>query len=298
MFLGLLNLYLYSYSLDTPSAYLLVSHGSHDSRPHLAIAILRKLVQQRLPVPANVPLLAGDRGNCDESTFLANCDESVSRPFHRPPVATAVLDCSPQPLHEQICYFAAEVRPQGIRQIQILPLFLLPGVHVKQDIPAQLAIAQHRLGLTVELLLCPFLGSHIGLPSLVADRLVAQSADAHILLSHGSRRTGGNAPVEALAQQLGATAAYWSVAPSLATQVQTLMAKGAQQLAIFPYFMFPGSIGDAIAQQIAQLTQQLPHLQLTLMSPLAPNWELAQLVAELTRASSSAEVTVRADQLH
>jgi sirohydrochlorin cobaltochelatase len=200
---------------------------------------------------------------------------------HWPPIATAVLECAPQPLHEQICQLAAVVLPQGIRQIQILPLFLLPGVHVKQDIPAQLAIAQQRLGATIDLRLCPFLGSHAGLRYRLAARLAAQPADAHILLSHGSRRSGGNAPVAALAHQLGAVAAYWSVAPSLTTQVEALMARGEQRLAIFPYFMFPGGISDAIAHQIDQLTQQFPHLQLTLMSPLGPDRELAQLVVEL-----------------
>ncbi len=268
--------------LSTSSAYLLVSHGSRDPRPGIAIATLRELVQQQFQVNAVTPCHVG----AGYGRSGASPEASASSQFHSPPVATAVLECAPQPLHEQIGQFAALVQPQGIRQIQILPLFLLPGVHVKQDIPEQVAIAQQRLGATVELRLCPFLGAHARLPALVADRLPSGSADAYILLSHGSRREGGNAPVEALAQQLGAVAAYWSVEPSLAMQVQALVASGKHRFAIFPYFMFPGGIGDAIAQQITQLKQQWPSLELTLMAPLAPDRKLAQLVVDLTKIPS------------
>jgi sirohydrochlorin cobaltochelatase len=245
--------------LSPDSAYLLVSHGSRDPRPEAAIATLLDLIQQHWQRVAPLPR---------------------SHPCSPLPLATAVLECSPQPLHEQICQFAATILPQGIRQIRILPLFLLPGVHVKQDIPEQLTIAQQQLGPTIELKLCPFLGSHPQLRSVLADRFAAQPADAYILLSHGSRRSGGNGPVEAIADQLGAVAAYWSVDPSLPMQVEALAARGKQHLAIFPYLMFPGGIVEAIAQQIAQLAQQFPHLQLTLMSPLTAD-HIAQLVVDL-----------------
>ena len=258
--------------LDTSSAYLLVSHGSRDPRPAGAIVTLRDLMHEALAAPS--PRLM--QGNLAEANL-----SPVLPPL--PLIATAALECASLPLHEQIWQFAATVIAQGRRHMQIVPLFLLPGVHVKADIPEQLAIAQQRLGATVTLTLCPFLGSHAGLQNLVADRLTACPADAYILLSHGSRRSGGNAPVEAMAQQVGAVAAYWSVAPSLATQVQALAARGHQRLAIFPYFMFPGAIGDAIAQQIAQLVQQSPTLQLTLLAPLAADRELAQLVVALTQ---------------
>lgn len=266
------NLYLGAV-LSSSSAYLLVSHGSRDPRPGVAIAQLRELVQQRLD-RAESPLVLAGVGDGESASPRRRREGAL--------VDTSVLECGATPLHEQIVRFAAAGLSQGIRRIQIVPLFLLPGVHVKEDLPEQMAIAQQHLGASVELTLCPFLGSQVGLQRLLADRLTAQPA-AHILLSHGSRRSQGNAPVEALAQQLGAVAAYWSVAPSLEMQVQTLLTRGERRIAIFPYFMFPGAIGDAIAQQVAQLAQQWPSLQLMLLSPLAADQALAQLVVGLTQ---------------
>ncbi|MBE9014490.1 sirohydrochlorin chelatase, partial [Pseudanabaenaceae cyanobacterium LEGE 13415] len=170
------------------SAYLLVTHGSRDIRPQIAIDQLRDRIEQRLSIP----------------------------------VGAAVLECAPTELHEQIEEFSRQHK--SLSEIKIVPLFLLPGVHVKEDIPEQLAIAQSRINPKLELL--PHLGSHAGMVEVLASRIAQIPADARILMSHGSRRAGGNAPIEEIASMINAISAYWSVEPKLETRILELKQQG------------------------------------------------------------------------
>jgi sirohydrochlorin ferrochelatase len=223
-------------------AYLLVSHGSRDVRPDLAIARLADRIRQHSHAQ----------------------------------IGTAVLECAPLPLHQQIGQFAQQAAEQGILEVQIVPLFLLPGVHVMEDIPQE--VEKARSLTATKLTLTSHLGSHAKLKTLFAQR--SSQAEAQILLSHGSRRAEANLPVEALADQLGMLTAYWSVAPSLALRVQELVKQGVQKIEIVPYFLFSGGITDAIAQSVNQLSQQLPTIDLHLADPLDES-DVADVVMDM-----------------
>ena len=131
------------------TSYLLVSHGSRDPRPQTATAQLAELVSQELKV----------------------------REDSHPLVKTAVLDCSPTPLHQQIQAFAQEVcasrelsselQEIAPAHLYLVPLFLVPGVHVMEDIPAEVAIAQQLLGDSITLEICPYLGTDTSLYKLL-----------------------------------------------------------------------------------------------------------------------------------
>ena len=240
--------------MSQSSAYLLVSHGSRDPRPQAAITQLAQRVQHKMQSPSAL-------------------------------VGAAVLECAPLPLHEQIQQFSQTAIAQGICHIQIVPLFLIPGVHVMEDIPEQVKIAQQALGETMTIALSPHIGTHPGIKDLLADRLTQLSADAYVLMSHGSRRSGGNQPVEELASKLGAVSAYWSVAPKLESRLQELAQSGCQKIAILPYFLFAGGITDAIAQAVDQLSHQFPNLSLDLAAPLEVSDHLTDLVLDLSLQS-------------
>lgn len=249
------------------SAYLLVSHGSRDPRPQQAIDWLATLFCQRLQgVEVLQPL---GPINPQKMSQL-------------PPVETACLELAPIPLHQQMQQFGQKVLAAGWDSVQILPLFLLPGVHVTEDIPQEVALAQAFFGQRLEWTICPYLGSHPGLKQLLARQQQAFQVDRWILLSHGSRRLGGNQPVEALAKQLSAIPAYWSVEPSLSQQVATLAATGVSRMGILPYFLFPGGITDAIAQQVNQLQPDFPQVSLQLAGPIGASVELADCLWDLT----------------
>lgn len=199
-----------------------------------------------------------------------------------PMVGTACLELAPQFLHQQIEGFGKQAIASGYKRLQIVPLFLLPGVHVMEDIPAEIAQAQKAFGSDLTLDLRPHLGSHSGLGRLLAFQRNSHSADAWILLSHGSRRSAGNHPVETLAAQLNATPAYWSVPPSLEARVKQLVSHGYRKIGILPYFLFPGGITDAIAQTVELLSQQFPVVELKLAKPMGASTQLADIILDLT----------------
>ena len=245
------------------STYLLVSHGSRDPRPQLALENLAQLLSQKLPILSN------------------SAASSV------PAVGTATLELG-APLHEQICHFAQHTLSLGLTEVQILPIFLLPGVHVAEDIPAQVEIARQTLSSKLKIELQPHLGTQeAGLTKLVKSQIQEVAFLPHlrspkwILLSHGSRRSGGNSTVEEIASKVGAHAAYWSVKPSLEERIDSLVHDGQQQIGVVPYFLFNGGITDAIAKKVAELKQQFPTAELHLANPLGPTVELADLIGEL-----------------
>ncbi len=245
------------------STYLLVSHGSRDPRPQLALENLAQLLSQKLSILSN------------------SAASSV------PAVGTATLELG-APLHEQICHFAEHTLSLGLTEVQILPIFLLPGVHVAEDIPAQVEIARQTLSSQLNIELQPHLGTkEAGLTNLVKTQMQEVAflpnlrSPKWILLSHGSRRPGGNSTVEEVASKVGAVTAYWSVKPSLEEQIDNLVRDGQQQIGIVPYFLFNGGITDAIAKTVEQLKQQFPTAELHLANPLGVSIELANLIGEL-----------------
>jgi sirohydrochlorin cobaltochelatase len=246
------------------TAYFLVAHGSPDPRPGRSLAQLGDQVHALLQAP----------------DWLGTEDAAKS------PVGTGVLECHPQPLHEQICDFVRSQR-QTVQRLQILPLFLLAGVHVTEDIPQQVALAQEVLerqfkpaasehgpdGMPQlempQLEILPHLGRSPALHRLITEAMAAQPYEAWILLSHGSRRASANGEIEALAQRLGVAAAYWASDPKLDARVQRLVAQGVKRLGVFPYFLFSGSLTDAIAQQVDQLRSPQTEIHLT---PALDGW--------------------------
>ncbi|NEQ95145.1 MAG: sirohydrochlorin chelatase [Cyanothece sp. SIO2G6] len=240
-------------SSSPTTAYLLVIHGSRDPRP---AAVAQQLAAQ-------------------VSHQLSNPDFSV------PLVDIACLELAPMPLHQQIVVFGDRALKAGYTTLAIVPLFLLPGVHVCQDIPEEVAIAQTMLDPCLTLQLWPYLGRIKGMVNLLAAQQVTIAQDTPttpILLAHGSRRPGGNQPIEAIATQLDAIPAYWAVPPSLDTQMQTLAQQGTQHITVLPYFLFAGGITDAIAQKIGAMGDRYPHLTVVLGQPIGTFPDLIALL--------------------
>lgn len=276
------------------SAYLLVSHGSRDPRPEVAMQQLAKLIYQRqsagrinllVPELSKALLEVGEWTQTESNRSWQNRLKSSNTPLVAPQkektlVGTACLELSAEPLHEQIRQFGDRALLSGYNRVQVIPLFLLPGMHVMEDIPAEVAIAQQALE-QVKIDLRPHLGTHPGLSHLLATSMAATKADAWILLAHGSRRPGSKQTVEAIATQLNAISAYWAVPPKLATQVKALVDQSYQQIGILPYFLFAGGITDAITSTVEQLKVQFPSVHLALAEPIGASVELADLIWDL-----------------
>ncbi|BAU63618.1 cobalamin (vitamin B12) biosynthesis CbiX protein [Stanieria sp. NIES-3757] len=261
-------------------SYLLIAHGSRDQRQHLALTKLTDLLSQQLATNAIL-----DRGKYLGSNSVITRTQKIvilEKP-HLPLVDYACLEFSPLSLAESIVNFARRSQQLGYRQVVLLPLFLLPGIHVTVDLPTQVNQAQQILAGQISLNLCSYLGSYAKMFDLLRykfDKFNTQARDGKILLAHGSRYKRGNEACQLLAERLQATIAYWSIAPNLAESVAQLAQQGKQNLVILPYFLFPGKITDAIAIQVEQLQQDFPEVNLILDQPLGATVELANLILE------------------
>lgn len=286
------------------TAYMLISHGSRDPRPGQAMERLTQLIlshiqQHQVTVEVQSPAaqvaltqslqakMSPERPLQNPDSHLAldhsplnNAAQRLSRSATPPLVGTGCLELSPIPLHQQLVDFSRRAAATGVKAIRVVPLFLLKGVHVMEDIPEEIQQAQQALP-EIAIELCPHLGSHPKLKQVLHHKRQAGHPKALLLLGHGSRRPGGNDPIHALAQALGGTAAFWAVAPSLEDQVIQLMQSGVQELTILPYFLFAGKTTDAITHATEELAERFPQMTLHLLPPLGPTEQMASLVADL-----------------
>ncbi len=247
------------------SACLLVTHGSRDPRPQIALDHLVKLMADD-----------GDRGTAPPSL-----------------IGTGQLELAPDPLHQQILRFAQLAADRGKTRVQILPLFLLAGVHVMEDIPAEVNLARLALrenfdpvqdpNLAIEIL--PYAGQYRDFWKLLIHPVdeIGASPAGKILLAHGSRRTAANQAIVEIAAQIEATPAFWSVAPDLESQVMSQIKQGCRAIQILPYFLFEGGITDAIEQQVQRFSQQFPEVRFKLARPIGATQELADFLMTLIR---------------
>lgn len=279
-----------SMSAFQSTAYLLVSHGSRDPRPQTAMNRLAHLVREELlerrhqigsdssPSPRRPMGQHPRRGPTQ-----ADGDAGVWTPL----VGTSCLELGVLPLHQQIFDFSQRAQAAGMKRVRIIPLFLLKGVHVMDDIPAEVEQARLQIEGKVILEICPYLGSHPGLKKLLKQRIQDAAADAWLLLSHGSRRPGGNYAIERLARELQAETAFWSVAPQLEDQVVHMMQAGHQRLTILPYFLFSGGITDTVTRVTEDLAERFPRVDMRLLAPLGATPAIAKLITDLAIRGSS-----------
>lgn len=234
-------------------AFFLVAHGSRDRRSQAALAQWATAFQKQ----------------------LAQSD-AVAAGW----VQTGTLEFAEQPLSDQLVTFSRQATEQGIQTVTILPLFLLAGVHVLEDIPAAVAIAQAQLGDQSQLQLTPHFGSHPGMATLLKQNMQHLTVDRWILLSHGTRRPEGQHTVVAIAAQLGTLTAYWSQPPSLRDCLSQIDYQSLR-LGILPYFICAGSILDAISTELYGLKSEFNKFDFLVAPPLQPNAIASQFLIDL-----------------
>jgi len=163
-------------------------------------------------------------------------------------------------LAQQLEKFAHQAIASGGTEIAIMPLFLLEGVHVSEDIPAEAAIAQSKFIDRLRFRTIAHLGTNSQIPDLILQQFEkysdldrdtdAQEQPSRILISHGSRRAIANHVVEDLANHSQAIAAYWGVEPKIKTQIDKLLSQGVSKINLLPYFLTEGGITEAIANKL------------------------------------------------
>ncbi|MCC0177437.1 sirohydrochlorin chelatase [Waterburya agarophytonicola K14] len=264
-------------SLTTSSAYFLVIHGSRNLKTQTAAAKLQHLTS--LKIKSKDIITQQNYGKIIFSSFESKTVTKLD--FSQTPlVGIAALELTSLSLNQSLVEFALKADSLGFSRVKVLPLFLAPGVHVREDIPEEIALAIKQIKNRVTIELSPFLGKYSGMVQLLSDKFLELSARSRILVAHGSRLPGVADYYENLAQKLNATTAYWSTDPSLAQQVKAQITAGHTKIAILPYFLFPGKIVRAIAVEVASLQADYPNVELILGQPLGATKALAELIAK------------------
>ena len=279
------------------TAYFFVYHGSRDPRPQasaqrLSRQVVRVLLDNHSGINRSGSHHSGTNGSAEDDSAphnSTNVDQWICREESLL-FSVGALELASIPLHEHINQFGHRIAHQGITTIRIIPLFLFPGVHVAEDIPEEVHLAQHRLGHSIHLICCPHMGSHHAIANYLRTQLSAQtplsSTSTCIFISHGSKKPRANEPAEAIAAQLGARMAYWSMPPSLAECLDDLIIQGCTDIMVIPYFLFGGKITDTIAQTVQDYRHRFPQIRIHLGHPLGESEAIAPLIAELAASPS------------
>ncbi len=193
----------------------------------------------------------------------------------RIPIAIAELELASEPLDVQLRTIQNQ-HPQAF--LEIMPVFMGPGVHVQSDIPEAVArLSRVRLH--------PALGTWPAWAEVVAGRCQAHTnVTAWVLWGHGSRLSefGAN-----LAQQAAAVSqmlahkpvelAFAVQAPTLLQTATTLVQAGHRSIGIVPCFWSPGALLNTLNNQCNQLIEQHPGVCCTVTDVLLPDprWPIA-----------------------
>lgn len=189
-------------------------------------------------------------------------------------ITGGMLEAAESSLAEQIQQFSLQAKIQGYAVMRVFPLFLLPGIHVCEDIPAAVKTAQAMSSLPITLL--PYLGQQPALILLLKSLL--NPNQAWVFLGHGSRRQEAMRWIDELAENVGARPAYWTKPESLNDAIEQLISQGITEINIFPYLLFAGKLLELIRQQIQALNQDYPQASFYLADCLRPSPELVTLI--------------------
>ncbi|MGB2925129.1 MAG: sirohydrochlorin chelatase [Limnothrix sp.] len=194
------------------------------------------------------------------------------------PILGAYLECTELTLTAAIARFLQQQASTAERQLHILPLFLSPGVHVREDIPAAIAPLMSKFP-AVKIKVLDYLGAEGRLAPFLEPQFAKYPAAKRVLLAHGSRRTGANPKIETFARSLQAITAYWATAPNLTEAIATMTDHRA--ICVIPYFLFSGKIPAAIAEQVQQLQQDYPQTEFHLGQPFGTQPDCAAAISQI-----------------
>ena len=263
-------------SLITSAAYFLVIHGSRNRKTHIAAAKLKQLIALKIESKNIIAQANYANAVCPS---LKSKKYSFSDYSKTPLVEIAALELAPLSLRESLVKFALKAESQGYSRVKVLPLFLAPGVHVREDIPIEIKLAIKQIKERVTIELSPFLGKYSETIDLLADKFKELSSSSQILVAHGSRMPEVKDYYQDLKTKLNVITAYWFGSPSLTQQIEMSIAAGQTDIGIVPYFLFPGKITETIATEVVSLQAEYPGVNLRLAEPLGATEALAELIA-------------------
>ena len=122
---------------------------------------------------------------------------------------------------------------------------------------------------------------------------------AVIILGHGSRRDGADAPLTELAARLRSSGRHTVVEqaflqyvpPTLADRVEKCVAAGAERIVIVPFFVQPGAhVTKDIPSKVADLRGRYPSVLFSITGHVGGHPMMAEIVEDLVENSAECGV--------
>ncbi len=185
----------------------------------------------------------------------------------------------------------------GAEHIAVLPLFLGPAGHQKNDVPAILAHARQTYP-NLTLRYGTPIGAHYCLVRILAQRaseaLASRPASipphetALLLAVRGSSDPDSNAEVYKLARMLSEGRDYLTVEvafqkvalPTITQGITRCVRLGARRIVVLPYLLFTGFVRHDIEQQARAAQGDYPTVEIVVGEHLFPHPELIEAVAQ------------------
>ena len=213
-----------------------------------------------------------DRATRQFQQFVNDCQ----RAFAPQPVAGCQLELASERLSQQLIS-AVEGTTRSITDVVVVPVLMAAGVHVREDIPAEVDSARTHY---------PTIAFHLAAPLGQTPQLLdilqllgtaMPGDDAWVLWGHGSRRATFAAEFDGLCDVLAMSvarpvlAAFGKQEPSLEDRVRQLYLQGHQRISVLTCLLFPGRLSDCLVESAEQISAQFPQLQLTVSPVLMPH---------------------------
>ena len=122
-------------------------------------------------------------------------------------------------------------------------------------------------------------------------------ATAILLMGHGSRVAEANAVLHRVADLVARQGGFTIVEvvfharqpPNVQTGIDACVARGAQRIVLYPYFLYPGAhVLEGLPAELQLAGRRHPDLELVLSTPLGVHPKLAEVVCERINATLQA----------
>ena len=224
--------------------------------------------------------------------FAIACRQAL----HPQPVVGGQLELAATSLAQQLVEsFAgsqASISQATVAEAIVVPVMMASGVHVREDIPAEIAKAR-RYFPQVKVRVTPALGQAVQLLEILRSHCAAApTCDALVLWGHGSRRSTFARDFDSTCASLSAeidrpvVAAYGKQQPDLTQQVGQLYRQGHRKIGILTCLLFQGWLSDRLLDSARELETQWPQLQLWVSPVLMPHPLWVSAVRELVSGAT------------
>ncbi|MCC7369049.1 MAG: sirohydrochlorin chelatase [Chloroflexi bacterium] len=223
------------------------------------------------------------------------------------PLWPAFLELTDPPILDTL----ARLAEAGVRETVVLPLMLFGAGHVKNDVPAALAVARERHP-TLTLRYGAPLGVQPELLRVLDERIAAveeavgpfpRERTGIVLVERGSSDPDANAQVYHLARMLWEGRAFGWVEPcfvgitrpTLQEGIARCVTLGAERVIVLPYFLFTGVLVRRIGEMVAEVMSGLPHVELLVADHLGAHPEILGLAERRIGEALAGSVAMRCD---